>query len=314
MRRYTKAACCKADAHGLLGWCRNLNVVYTDENGRQYCVFHAPRGKKGVSLEKFNKLIFTKIENIRTANGQTQNLKEICNLSDTIFEGDIDFRSFREERSLPDIDFGDAQFNKEANFTGAQFSGKARFVGAQFSGKASFWKAQFSEEASFSDAQFSRWASFSDAQFSKEANFTGAKFNGKARFVGAQFSEIASFAEAQFSRWASFAEAQFSKEAVFCRTLFDKEVDFTRVHAGQALHFEEVNLSHVRLADTDVKRIDFMNCHWREKRERRILYDQANGSHVFAGIRRRLKGLWNSSKKSEYDGPGLKERTFYTKK
>jgi uncharacterized protein YjbI with pentapeptide repeats len=302
VRMYAKAACCKADAHGLLDWCRNLDIVYTDEDGRQYCVFHAPRGKKGVSIEKFNKLIFQKIENTKIANDEAHNQKEICNLSDTIFEGDIDFRSFREKRSLPDIDFVGAQFSGEANFVGAQFSGEANFVGAQFSERANFWKAQFSGEANFWKAQFSKGASFSDVQFSGEANFVGAKFSRKARFGLAKFSREASFSDAQFSKGASFWKAQFSTEAAFYRTLFDKEVDFTHVHAGQALHFEEVNLSHVRLADTDVKRIDFMNCYWREKRGRRIIADETIIPRAFAGIKRWLKVLWDSSKKSENNG------------
>jgi uncharacterized protein YjbI with pentapeptide repeats len=254
--------------HGLPGWCRNLGVVYIDEDGRQYCVFHAPRGKKGVSLDKFNRLIFEKIENTRIANGEACNQKETCNLSDTIFEGDIDFRSFRGKRSLTNIDLVGAQFSGEADFSDAQFSGEADFSGAQFRGRANFWKARFSGETDFVGTLFSRWASFSEAEFSKGANFSGAKFSARARFGRAQFSGEADFSGAQFRGRASFWKAQFSTEATFYGTLFDREVDFTHVHAGQTLHFEEVNLSHVRFADTAVSKIDFINCRWPEKRGR----------------------------------------------
>jgi len=39
-------------------WCKDNETVYTDEEGKDYCVFHNAKGHKGVSVEKFNDLIF----------------------------------------------------------------------------------------------------------------------------------------------------------------------------------------------------------------------------------------------------------------
>ena len=87
--------CCKAEKYK---WCKELDTVYTDEEGKEYCVFHAPKGHKGVSLEEFNNLVFQRIE-------EAKNSGQECNLSGTIFEGEIIFTHFDKENPLPDIDF-----------------------------------------------------------------------------------------------------------------------------------------------------------------------------------------------------------------
>lgn len=61
-------------------WCKDEKTVYTDEAGMEYCVFHAPKGKKGVSLEAFNEMIFERIDNAISE-------KQSCELSGTAFEG-----------------------------------------------------------------------------------------------------------------------------------------------------------------------------------------------------------------------------------
>lgn len=43
-------------------WCKPFPVVeYKDQEGNEYCVFHAPHGKKGIYPEEFNKTIFDRI-------------------------------------------------------------------------------------------------------------------------------------------------------------------------------------------------------------------------------------------------------------
>ena len=39
-------------------WRENLPTVECKGSAGEYCVFHAPKDKKGVSLEEFNKLVF----------------------------------------------------------------------------------------------------------------------------------------------------------------------------------------------------------------------------------------------------------------
>jgi len=114
--------------------CKNeVNAPYDEE----YCKFHAPKDKKGISIEEFNRLIFEKIKH-----------------EDFAFEGYI----------FPgNIHFDKVEFLMDAIFGAAQFSGEADFRGAQFSAGANFDKAQFSAEARFDDAQFSLGADFDKA-------------------------------------------------------------------------------------------------------------------------------------------------------
>jgi uncharacterized protein YjbI with pentapeptide repeats len=264
--------CCMADDYN--DWCKDLEIVYKDKKRKEYCVFHAPQGKKGVSLEKFNAFVFQRVEDIRKTGKEAPGSEQECNLSGTIFEGDISFPSFKGAPDLPRIDFSRAQFSGGANFGWAQFSGRAYFSAAQFSGRADFGAAQFSGWADFSRAQFSGEADFSRAQFSGEASFWGAQFSGWADFSRAQFSGEADFWGAQFSGGADFGEAQFSGKTKFSQTYFGEEIIFTNVIMETPPSFEELRLENLRFVDTDVRKIDFINCTWHEKNGRRILYDE----------------------------------------
>jgi len=186
-------------------------------NGEEYCIFHAPKDKKGISVEEFNKLILEKIKH------------EDFSFEGYIFPGDIDFRK--------------VEFLVDANFDAAQFSGKAIFAHAKFSRGARFYRAQFSGDASFTDAQFSENASFRDAQFSWDANFCKTQFSGKAHFYKTQFSGDASFTQAQFSGDASFTHAQFSGIAEFREAQFSGDASFTHAHFSCTARFTDAQFS-----------------------------------------------------------------------
>jgi len=233
-------------------WCQDLETVYTDAEGKDYCVFHAPQGKKGVSLEEFNKLIFARI---REAHEQDKS----CHFSGTIFEGNINFSQFDEDNPLPEINFSKARFSGNVTLVRSKFSGHANFCRAQFSGKTNFRHTQFSEYAAFEGAQFNGYADFVDvlfnwgalfdsAQFNEHTdfwggefrgrasfynvrfcgntNFNGVRFSGDVNFYSAQFSGDADFASAQFNGDAAFADAQFNGDATFVDAQFNGDADF----------------------------------------------------------------------------------------
>ncbi|MEN6375594.1 MAG: pentapeptide repeat-containing protein [Smithella sp.] len=389
-----KLPCCKAEEYE---WCKDLETVFTDEEGKEYCVFHAPQGKKGISLDEFNTLVFNRIEDVKKFNEDTPENPQTCNFRGTIFEGDIDFiekvlppiafgwaqfsgnAHFREAKFSGYADFGEAQFSgyadfrdaqfsgnadfgaaqfsgkayfgdaqfsgnayfgsaqfsgeadfgsaqfseethfRDAQFSGkayfgkaqfsgnayfgaAQFSGKAYFGEAQFSGYAYFWRTQFSGEAAFWSAQFSGNADFRDAQFSEETHFRDAQFSGNAYFGSAQFSEETDFMEAKFSGEADFGSAQFSGKAgfraaqfsgksLFDATTFKDVVEFNNIKITESPLFENVNLEKVCFVDTDVRKIDFINCTWGEREGHYAVYDETKISPS-SGILEYLKSLW----------------------
>ena len=327
--------CCKAEEYG--GWCNGLDSY--DVEGKQYCVFHAPKLGVGVTTaEEFNELVYARI--IRA-----KHISEPCNLSGTVFKGDISFSRFDKDNPLPEVNFSYAEFSGVAYFSGAQFGGRANFRGARFSGevylfdntqfsggvdfsgalfsgkasffiktqfggKANFSGAQFSGEADFSVARFSGEAHFLDAQFGGRANFRGARFSGEADFSKAKFSGEAGFTQAEFSGEAYFRDAKFSGEAGFFRVRFGREADFSKVvfckpvdfskatfkekavfygietefpeftgafiglDIDDKIRFENVNLKKISFLDTDLRKVDFINCKFPERKGQEVLYDE----------------------------------------
>ena len=121
--------CCKAEEYK---WCKKLDTVYTDEEGKEYCVFHAPKGKKGVaSIEEFNDLIFTRILEARNSKG-------ICDLSGTIFSKSIDFKQFCDKNYLSAINLSHTIFSDRVNFSRIIIKGDVNFKYVTFTGYANF--------------------------------------------------------------------------------------------------------------------------------------------------------------------------------
>ena len=227
--------CCKAERYK---WCEHEPVVagYKDEQGNEYCIFHAPSGKKGPEPGQFNEQVFSKIRRAKLDNS-------LCNLSGTVFDRDMNFAGLE----LPRINFFEAEFSGEADFSRATFNREAYFWGATFSGKANFWRATFSGKASFS----------------------GATFSGEAGFEGATFSGKADFSEATFSEAAWFYSDTFIGEDE------DTEINLQNLQIKNEIRFEKVNLKRVTFLDTDLMKIDFVNCDWiDEKGREKILYDE----------------------------------------
>jgi len=279
--------CCYGNNPSDRKWCEDLKAGYTDAEGKEYCVFHAPQGKKGVSLEAFNELVFAQIR-------KAQEQHETCSFLGTIFEGDIDFSRFDADNPLPSIALNDAHFSGDANFKGTHFNGRTHFRVAQFSGNANFKEARFSGDANFLGAQFSRNASFGVAQFSENAGFGDVLFSENSGFMGAQFSGNAEFTKAQFNMDADFKGAQFSEDARFDflrikekarlnfrdrdkNKTFSKEAGFSYLDIGGSLVFEGVDLSNASFINSQINRIDFVNVKWHRsgwRGWRDTLYDE----------------------------------------
>lgn len=261
-------------------WCEELPVVdYKDEEGKEYCIFHAPQDKKGVSVEKFNEEVFKRINEAKRDNSipiaspsgpVLRNEKELisCNLSGTVFEGNIDFTRFN---SLPPVDFSFAKFNGDVNFSEISFNREADFRNATFNGEGYFFKTTF-KEGLFSGVIFNKEVNFSGTKFVGTANFLIAKFSGVAYFFRATLDGKADFTGVAF-RWANFLEATFNGDASFTRTSVDGG-DFRKVIIKEKVRFEGVNFKGISLMDTDLRKIDFINCEWPKKFGRNILYDE----------------------------------------
>ncbi|MBF0473904.1 MAG: hypothetical protein HQK93_09275 [Nitrospirae bacterium] len=108
-------SCCKAGEYG--GWCGSEDVVFTDtaDDNKEYCVFHAPIGKKGVRKEEFQELVHEHIDEV-IANNEKNGENKFCDFSGTIFKREISFIKYNNDNPLPPISFKFATFNSKAGF------------------------------------------------------------------------------------------------------------------------------------------------------------------------------------------------------
>lgn len=254
--------CCKAENYL---WCRDLPVVYKDIEGRVYCIFHAPykikTGEKEIPVEEFNNLVFERIKEVKDKG-------KSCDLSGTVLEGDISFDEFNEDNPLPEISFYEAIFSGNADFSETVFNGQVGFLGTTFSKAAFFQRAAFSKNAVFSEVIETTHTE--ETSFSKTMLTT---FSERADFSGAIFSKEANFFEATFSKEADFLGAIF-KDAYFTKATFSGETNFLGLSVDGKIRFEGVNFKKVSFLDTDLRKIDFINCDWPKKGGRNVLYDE----------------------------------------
>ncbi|WP_291325282.1 pentapeptide repeat-containing protein [Desulfovibrio sp. UCD-KL4C] len=242
-------------------WCKDYDIVYVDDEGKEYCIFHAPAEHKYseryvegegprpelISGDDFNALVFARIQAVIDAGEDEErdrykysNWNPRCNLAGTIFFTDISFSKFNEENGtyLPPINFFKTQFRGGADFHGTQFRGWANFNGTQFRGVAVFYDSQFRGMANFQGTQFRGLTYFQRTQFRGWANFNGTQFREMTDFQRTQFRGVASFQRTQFRGVAYFQGTQFRGEANFQITQFRGEANFQRTQFRGVAYFQ----------------------------------------------------------------------------
>lgn len=268
--------CCKAKEFN--DWCKGFPVVpYHDEKG-EYCVFHAPKGKKDESAEKFNEYVFTAINDAKKE-------KKVCNLAGTIFEWDIDFKQFKEDNTFPEISFNEATFEGRTYFNHTIFEGSVSFEKAKFSDEVDFINVKFQQPVHFFQATFKGKSFFERSTFHKITYFDTSTFNDEVYFSGATFVNPVTFTLVSFKKYSQFYSVDFQTSANFSQSKFydlAEFVDRTFLDTGSLsylflfgrLRLEAVNLKKVSFLNTDLRKIDFTNCKWNQHRGRRILYNE----------------------------------------
>jgi uncharacterized protein YjbI with pentapeptide repeats len=246
-------ACCMSKEYG--GWCENLPII--NYNSKQYCVFHAPQGGKGVSTNEFNELVFERIN-------QAKKEKIECDLSGTIFEGDIYFRGFNKDNPLPDLKFPFVTFNGKADFMNVHFEGEAHFLKSVFCEEANFMHSIFKGKADFIICIFKNDVSFFNVEFNSEAAFISALFYSKASFCKLNFLAQAYFSLSFFEKLGTFENCNFSDKTSFSNTtfkdgfnlsncIFQKNADLSGINCSGYANCSEVEF----YCDADFKNSKF---------------------------------------------------------
>jgi len=210
-------ACCRANDFG--GWCSSLPTQSV--SGDDYCIFHAPKDDKGISIDAFNDIVFKIIKD----SGDKE-----CILSGTIFPGSIHFNKCDKE-------------NFKINLQQAEFFGEADFSGIEFH-KSRFWFCIFNAFVDFRECKFLAEVDFSNAFFEKEVWFDSAKF--KSVF----------FRQTEFLDRCSFVQSEFSNDTYFEYVKF-VDANFSWCHPLQTLVFLNTDLSFVEFLGSDIRKIYF---------------------------------------------------------
>ena len=313
--------CCQADKYK---WCKTLHSVKLAD-GKEYCVFHAPKEHKGRTQENFNKLVYAKIQEAIYKEAE-------CDLSGTIFPWSIDFSQFNKDNPFPPINFRDVIFQDKADFKQTTFSGfsffmKAFFIGEAFFGQASFmkdacfWQANFKLKAFFEKAFFRRAVFFMDANFIGEANFGEAVFGGAihkegnfrgggANFLRAAFSGNVDFRNASFSADVNFEGAIFSRNVYFEKTKFQDRLYLSWCSPKEWIFFEGVDLTNVHFLDSDPLKMHFIGCTWPQRFGRNVLSDEINPigkkpsfakiEHFYRRLKQKYKIEYNEAEASNW--------------
>ena len=272
--------CCKAKDYDK--WCADLPTVYRSKIGEEYCVFHAPTEDKGQTPEKFNQLVFDRIQS-------TKKNEEICNLKGTFFPWEIIFSHFNKENPFPIIDFIYAKFKDHADFEGSYFNTYVNFSGVVFE-----------DWANFNNARFKHGARFEKAAFSGGAWFSGARFTDYPTFDEVTFHNNVYFHDTDFEGGASFKSTIFHSRVHFKKAVFKKATFFNLCSAEKPIIFEKVDLSLVSFLDTDPLNLNFSDHRWPRHRGRNVLFDELQ-------IKKELS--WKESLK--YDEPPSYDKVEY---
>lgn len=246
-------ACCKCKNR----WRDPQGPVFVDDEGNEYCVFHAPADKKGISVDEFNQLVLERIQSYSDNNG----LGDFCELTHVVFPGDIDFSAFGVANPLPPMNFFRAVFHGKAGFRGVVFRGGAEFEQAVFHADADFVTAVFEDGIEFGLTQFKTDVWFERAVFKKRAWFYRTSFEGVAGFHEASFkgetvfqrsnSQNTFFHSVSFGGKVKFDEASLN-HADFEAATFEQDVSFSRTNLMATTSFKDTVFEKVVSFDKSV--------------------------------------------------------------
>ena len=287
------------------------------------CIFQSEANFRDCNFKKVTNFHLSKF--IKSSNFRSSNL-EMAYFNHCEFRDETDFSGCI---FIGEADFMNCQFRSKADFLDCQFKGRADFMICQFRGKTNFWNSKFLNEANFTQNDFRAETSFQssffkegvDFQFCKfreVANFPHSEFHEKANFESCQFrdstdfqhckffedvdfnnirfNDYSKFERTEFSGITEFKQAFFKEWVYFKETIFKQSVCFSGSISKETILFENVDLSSLTLADTNIESFEFISCIWPKPNGREVIYDEIASGKVknsvkFEEIYRRLKKI-----------------------
>ena len=253
-----------------------------------YCIFHAPNGMKSISADTFNAKVIKIIFNAKKKN-------KLCNLQGAIFQFDISFNAdFYLHKRLSD-DIEDITLFPAINLAHCNFYGKVDFVKIKFD-QSNFTSTIFHDNVIFSAVRFSPNISFQFVIFQKDVNFYFTFFEGDVRLNVVKFIGSANFNVVQFEGKAIFSGSTFESISSFYFAKFHEQANLNNLIIVKHISMNEMDFTKVSFANTDLRKVEFINPKWPEKKSRRIVFDETllskegnNNHNLVEALYRKLK-------------------------
>jgi hypothetical protein len=221
--------CCKCEEHN---WHDPQEVVWKDPaDGKEYCVFHAPKEEKKtkqgkrITVGEFNMLFFKEMERQHNVG-----VDPLCSMQGVIFPGAIDFKKFLKDKPLFSLCLQQAEFCGEAIFYDLVIEG----------------------------------ITLDEAIFHAGADFSGSKLVGRLSLYGAKFCGKTHFAKSEFEFGALFIAAEFEAPVWFSETRFCGKALFHAIKAGESqVRMQGISctsLSNVNFSSLEAKMFSFTGC------------------------------------------------------
>jgi hypothetical protein len=150
--------------------------------------------------------------------------------------------------------------------------------GTCFTKPVFFNHAVFLQETAFSECDFAQAVSFAHACFEGDNYFMSMVFEDDVDFQWARFEQYTLFSDAVFRSDVTFNDAFVEGDIVFETQTFEASADFRflKIRKDGRLVFSGTDLSLVRLAGTNLDRVDFLGVKW--FRPRRRFYESARNA------------------------------------
>lgn len=161
-------ACCKCIEHR---WDDPQDVVYRDQEGNEYCVFHAPAEHKGMPVDDFHALISERIQ----ATIDLEDAKAVCNLRGTVFPKSVCFAS---EADLPKLILDSGCFAGDVILISNRISGMLSLMSVHIEGVLKMSKVHICGVLRAIGAVLNSRVFFADVHVDGDVDFWNIESNG----------------------------------------------------------------------------------------------------------------------------------------
>lgn len=195
--------------------------------------YHVLRGLKFVGGEN-------KVVRFHETSLRSDHYEEI--FKDIIFDMKVEFHKTKFSVRMPL--FVDTIFKHNVSFCDLDIENQEvkqlKFANKNFTDTVDLKNINFGTEVLFEDISF------------QDLNLNGSKFAGVAKFIDCSFKEKADFSGGTFNDYVEFKSNLDGS--------FREGADFTKIIIEKELRFENIDVSKMQFLDTDVRKVEFINC------------------------------------------------------